>query len=278
MRDYVIADAFTSTPLEGNPVVVFLDATGLSAEHMQRIAREMNLSETTFVLPAENGGDARIRIFTPVNELPFAGHPMLGTAFVLGESTTADQIVVETGMGPVPVDFDREDGHIVVARMRQPIPRWELYDRADHLLGALGVPGAGLPVEAYRNGPRHVLVALDGERELERVTPDIRALAELTDMAAICFAGSGSNWTMRMFSPAYGVVEDAATGSAAGPVAIHLARHGVVEWGRPLTIRQGAQVGRPSTLHVQVEGTAEQVDVVEVGGAAVIIGRGTLDV
>jgi trans-2,3-dihydro-3-hydroxyanthranilate isomerase len=278
VRAYAIADAFTTTPLEGNPVAVFLDAAGLSTERMQQIAREMNLSETTFVFPAENGGDARIRIFTPVNELPFAGHPLLGTAFVLGESTTADRIVVETAMGPVPVEFDREDGRIVVGRMRQPIPGWEPYHRTDHLLAALGVSDPCLPVEAYRNGPRHVLVALGSEQELERVTPEIRALAELPDMAAICFAGSASSWTMRMFAPAYGVVEDAATGSAAGPVAIHLARYGVVEWGRPLTIRQGAQVGRPSTLHVRVAGAAEGVDAVEVGGAAVVVGRGTLDV
>jgi trans-2,3-dihydro-3-hydroxyanthranilate isomerase len=278
VRAYAIADAFTTTPLEGNPVAVFVEGSGLSAECMQRIAREMNLSETTFVLPPEEGGDARLRIFTPTNELPFAGHPVLGTAFVLRESTGADRILIETAMGPVPVEFDREDGRISVGRMLQPIPTWGGYEHAGHLVAALGVPSPRLPVEAYRNGPRHVLVALDTEQELGRVRPDVRALAELPDMAAICFAGSGSDWTMRMFSPAYGVVEDAATGSAAGPVAIHLARHGLIRWGQPLTIRQGAQIGRPSTLHVRVEGSAEGVTAVEVGGSAVVIGRGTLDV
>ena len=109
-HEYVGADVFTDIPLEGNPVAVFLNASGIPAEHMQRIAREMHLSETTFVLPAESGGDVRARIFTPVNELPFAGHPTLGTAIVLGESTPADRIHLETAMGTVPFDFDRADG------------------------------------------------------------------------------------------------------------------------------------------------------------------------
>jgi len=278
MRAYAIADAFTATPLEGNPVAVFIDGAGLSAGSMQRIAREMNLSETTFVLPPEEGGDVRVRIFTPVNELPFAGHPLLGTAFVIGESTTADRMVIETAMGPVPVEFERRDGRISFGRMWQPIPIWGDYEHTSHLLAALGVSTPRLPVEAYRNGPRHVLIALETEDELERVRPDMRALAELPDMAAICVAGLATSWTMRMFSPAYGVTEDAATGSAAGPVAIHLARHGMVPWGEALTIHQGAQIGRPSTLHVRVEGSTERVTAVEVGGSAVVIGRGTLDV
>ena len=277
MLEYSIADAFTATPLEGNPVAVFRDGSGLTAEKMQRIAREMNLSETTFVLPAINGGDARIRIFTPVNELPFAGHPMLGTAFVLGQQARADRLVVETAMGPVPLRFQWDGDRITTAWMHQPVPSWEPYQRAGFLLEALGLSEAALPVEAYRNGPRHVLVALPDLDTLWAVRPDLRALAELPDMAAICFAGSGSRWTMRMFSPAYGVSEDAATGSAAGPVAIHLARHGVVGWDTPLVLRQGERLGRPSTMHVRVRGGAGRIEQVEVGGSAVVVGHGVLE-
>lgn len=276
MHKYVVADVFTSTRLEGNPVAVFLDGSDIPTERMQRIAREMNLSETTFVLPAQVGGDARIRIFTPVNELPFAGHPMLGTAIVLGESTSENQIRLETAMGLIPFEFDRADGQILSSRMQQPIPTWGRYEHADELLAALGVESSRLSVEAYRNGPRHVFVALDNEESLACVEPNLRTLAKLPDMAAICFAGSGSHWTMRMFSPAYGVAEDAATGSAAGPLAVHLARHGLIAFGQQIEIRQGLEIGRPSTLQARAEGAGDRIEIVEVAGSAVVVARGML--
>lgn len=276
MHDYVVADVFTETPLEGNPLAVFLDASDISGARMQRIARELNLSETTFVLPAVDGGDARVRIFTPVNELPFAGHPTLGTAIVLGQSTDQDRIVLETAMGPIPFDLRRVAGRVVSARMRQPIPTWEPYRQRDSLLAALGVQTSILPVEIYRNGPRHVFVGLGDVPALSRLRPDQRALAEHLDVAANCFAGSGADWRMRMFSPAYGVAEDAATGSAAGPLAVHLARHGLIPFGRRIEILQGVEMGRPSRMYATVEGTGERIDQADVGGSAVVVGRGTL--
>jgi trans-2,3-dihydro-3-hydroxyanthranilate isomerase len=278
-HEYVVADVFTDIPLEGNPVAVFLDASGIPAERMQQIAREMHLSETTFVLPAERGGDVRVRIFTPVNELPFAGHPTLGTAIVLGESTTADQIQMETAMGTVPFTLDRADGgRVVSARMRQPVPTWGPYEHADELLAGLGLAASTLPVEIYRNGPRHVFVGLEGVAALARLEPDQRALARLPDMAANCFAGAGSHWRLRMFSPAYGVVEDAATGSAAGALAVHLARHGLISFGQQIEILQGVEIGRPSTMRAKAEGIPERIESVEVAGSAVIVARGTLHV
>ena len=278
-REYVVADVFTDIPLEGNPLAVFLDASGMPTELMQRIAREMHLSETTFVLPPCSGGDVRVRIFTPVNELSFAGHPTLGTAIVLGESTTADRIRLETGMGTVPFNFDRaDDGRIVSACMWQPIPTWGPYEYADELLAGLGLTASTLPVEIYRNGPRHVFVGLDGVAALSRLEPDQRALARLPDIAANCFAGSGSQWRMRMFSPAYGVVEDAATGSAAGPLAVHLARHGLISFGQQIEILQGVEIGRPSTMRAKAEATSERIESVEVAGSAVVVARGTLHV
>lgn len=271
MYEYVVADVFTEEPLSGNPVAVFLDATGLSAERMQRIAREMNLSETVFVLPPHRDGDVRVRIFTPVNELPFAGHPTLGAAIVLAGDR--DALLMETTMGTVPFTYDRS-GAAVAAVMHQPVPTWEPYGQADHLLAALGIPASTLPVEVYRNGPRHVYVGLPDTRALAEVRPDQRALAEHLDVATNCFARAGDGWRMRMFSPAYGVAEDAATGSAAGPLAVHLARRGLIPYGSRIEIWQGVEMGRPSRMLATAWGGGQRVDLVEVAGCAVPVARG----
>lgn len=276
MHHYVIVDVFTTVALQGNPLAVFPHAEDIPAGRMQLIAREMNLSETTFVLPAQADGDRRVRIFTPVNELPFAGHPILGTAAVLGVSTTLNQLRLETAAGTIPVDFQYRRDRTVTASMRQPIPVWEPYQRRGDLLDALGLESSTLPVDAYRNGPRHVYVGVDSEAALSRVQPDLRALATHPDMAAICFAGSGKRWRIRMFSPAYGVAEDAATGSAAGPLAVHLARYGLVPFGKQIEILQGVEMGRPSRMFARAEGTGEELDTIEVEGSAVITARGTL--
>jgi trans-2,3-dihydro-3-hydroxyanthranilate isomerase len=278
MHDYVVADVFTDTTLEGNPVAVFLKADDIPAERMQRIAREMNLSETVFVLAPESDGDVRVRIFTPVNELPFAGHPTMGTAFVLGELIAQDKIGMETMMGTIPFELDRNHGKVQWARMRQPVPEWQPYLQTDHLLEALGLKSSTLPVDVYRNGPRHVFVGLPDIPALSALRPDLLMLAEHLDMAANCFAGSGSEWRARMFSPAYGVAEDAATGSAAGPLAIHLGRYGLVPFGTRIEIQQGVEMGRTSKMYARVAGTPEQIDLVEVSGQAVVIARGTLQI
>ena len=276
MHTYVVVDAFARERLRGNPVAVLLDADDLSGGLMQRIAREMNLSETTFVLRPRSGGDARVRIFTPVNELPFAGHPLLGTAVALGDRTAGDTLRLETAMGTIFFRLQREDGRVTGARMHQPVPTWEPFDRAEELLAALGVRGSTLPVEIYRNGPRHVFVGLPGMAELSALRPDHRALSAFEDMAANCFAGSGLSWRSRMFSPAYGVVEDAATGSAAGPLALHLLRHTGLPPGRTVEIVQGVEMGRPSRMLARVTGDADAVETVEVGGGGVVVAHGTL--
>ncbi|AOJ64616.1 2,3-dihydro-3-hydroxyanthranilate isomerase (plasmid) [Burkholderia ubonensis] len=274
---YVIADVFTDRPLEGNPVAVFVDASGLDATDMQRIARETNLSETTFVFPPKADGDVHVRIFTPVNELPFAGHPTLGTAIVLGETHAQPVLRMETAMGTVPFTFERtDDGRIRSATMQQPIPTWEPYEHAQTLLEGLGLASSTLPVELYRNGPRHVFVGLPDIDALSAVKPDLRILATLPDMAANCFAGSGGHWRMRMFSPAYGVAEDAATGSAAGPLAWHLIRHGLVGFGQTIEIWQGVEMGRLSIMSARVDGSSAGVDAIQVSGSAMIVARGEL--
>ena len=146
---YVVADVFTDRPLTGNQLAVFTDAREIPEHLLQPLAREINFSETVFVLPAEGEGHARIRIFTPNAELRFAGHPTLGTAFILAAPMQLGAIVLETLVGPVPVELTRdESGKIVFGRMEQPVPAVEPFDRADELQAALGVESV-LPVELY---------------------------------------------------------------------------------------------------------------------------------
>ena len=273
-RRYIVADVFTDTPLQGNQLAVFTDGRGLPPEQMQRAARELNLSETVFFLPSEHDGDLRIRIFTPASELPFAGHPVLGSAFLAAELLGTSAVRLETGAGLVPVELRRQGEQVVSGRMEQPIPAWAPYEHPERLLAAVGVAGSGLPVEAYRNGPRHVFVALDSEAAVAGLRPDLAALADLGDIGVSCFAGGGARWKTRMFAPGLGVSEDPATGSAAGPLAIHLARHGRTGFGEEIEIRQGAEIGRPSVLYARVDGSPQRIERVLVGGSAVVVARG----
>jgi trans-2,3-dihydro-3-hydroxyanthranilate isomerase len=270
---YVVADVFTGTPLAGNPVAVFTDARELPEEVLQPLARELNLSETVFVLPAAAGGHARIRIFTPALELPFAGHPTLGTAFVLAGPLQLAEIRLETEAGIVPVRLEREGARIVFGWMEQPVPPWEPYSQEAELLAALGVERSELPVEVYYLGPTHVYVALDDPARVAALRPDLPTIERL-QIGANCFARDGDRWKTRMWAPYHGVAEDPATGSAAGPLAIHLARHGWTAFGDEVEIDQGAEIGRPSRLHARAEGSAERVERLEVGGSAVIVARG----
>jgi trans-2,3-dihydro-3-hydroxyanthranilate isomerase len=271
---YVVVDVFTDRPLQGNALAVFTDARGLDAETMQALALEVGLSETAYVLPAERGGTARVRIFTPRAELPFAGHPVLGTAWVLAAPLQRGSVELETGLATVPVDLDRDDsGAIVFARMEQPVPAVEPYPDPGPLLRALGVTDTRLPVERYDNGPRHVLVCLTSREDVERLRPDQGALAAL-EVEVSCFAGEGTAWKSRTFAPALGVSEDPATGSAAGPLAVHLCRHGLVEWGAWIEIEQGAEIGRASRLFARADGREGSVERVLCGGSAVVVARG----
>ena len=270
---YVVADVFTDTALTGNQLAVFTDARELDDQTMQSLAREMNFSETVFVLPPSEGGHVRIRIFTPAVELPFAGHPVLGSAFVLAGPLQVDEIRLETGAGVVPVALEREGGRIVFGWMSQPIPRWEPFARAEELLAVLGVESS-LPVELYDLGPTFVYVALSSEQEVAALEPDFAAIARIGEVGVNCFAGSGARWKTRMFAPHFGVPEDPATGSAAGPLAVHLARHGRIGFGEEIQISQGVEVNRPSKLHARVTGDGDTIDKVEVGGSAIVVARG----
>jgi trans-2,3-dihydro-3-hydroxyanthranilate isomerase len=273
---YVIADVFTGTPLTGNQLAVYTNASDIPEERMQDIAREMNLSETVFVLPPKGDGHVHIRIFTPSTELPFAGHPTLGSAFVLAGPLQLIEIKLETGIGVVPVRVEREGAKIVFGWMAQPIPTWAPFEHEAEALAALGVEGSGLPVEVYENGPRHVFVRLDSEDAVAAVAPDIARLDKLGAVGFSTFAGDGTRWKTRMFGPGLGVAEDPATGSAAGPLGVHLVRHGLVESGQEIELTQGVEILRPSKLQVRVTGTPDSIESVEVGGEAVIVASGEL--
>jgi trans-2,3-dihydro-3-hydroxyanthranilate isomerase len=272
---YVVADVFTDRPLAGNQLAVFTDARDIPEELLQPLAREMNFSETVFVLPKRGEGHVRIRIFTPNVEVPFAGHPTLGTAFVLAAPLQLGEIRLETGAGVVPVRLERDGARIVFGRMQQPLPTWQPYEREPELLEALGVERSELPVTLYDNGMRHVYVALGSEEAVAALRPDGSRLADLPpELGCNCFAGAGRRWKTRMFAPAGGTTEDPATGSAAGPLAVHLARHGRIAFGEEIEISQGAEIGRPSTLYARADGSGERLERVEVGGSAVTVARG----
>jgi trans-2,3-dihydro-3-hydroxyanthranilate isomerase len=269
---YVFADVFTDTPLTGNQLAVFTDARGMDDATMQALTREIGFSETVFVLPPEQGGTARIRIFNPGIEMRFAGHPTLGAAFVLGAPLQRSVIELETLAGIVPVTLERdESGALVFGRMMQPVPRVEAVEDPDGVLAAIGAERSALPIELYDNGARHIVVMLDDASELGRLTRDGDAIAALEITGVNAFARTEDGWRNRMFW-AHG--EDPATGSAAGPIACHLARHGLIAWGEEIVIAQGVEMGRPSTLHARAQGGEGLIDAVEVGGAAVIVARG----
>jgi trans-2,3-dihydro-3-hydroxyanthranilate isomerase len=294
---YVIVDVFTDVPLQGNQLAVFTDARGLSTEEMQALAREMNFSETTFVLPPtratpqaesagrgdalqtdetvfvyppEADGHVKMRIFTPGTELPFAGHPILGTAFVLAGPLQLVEIRLETGAGVVPVRLEREDARIVFGWMTQPTPSFEPFPERNALLAVLGAEATDLPIELYRQGPGHVMVELGSPEAVAALRPNMGALAELLSGGTNCFARDGKRWKSRVFVPGAGIDEDPATGSAAGPLALHLARHGRIAFGEEIEISQGMEIGRPSTLYA----VAHSPERIEVGGSAVIVARG----
>jgi trans-2,3-dihydro-3-hydroxyanthranilate isomerase len=271
---FSICDVFTGRALAGNQLAVFTEAQGLPDATMQALAREMNFSESTFVLPARGGGDARIRILTPTREIPFAGHPTLGSAFVLAELRQLEQLTLETERGPVPVSFSADKGQAPMGWMRQPTPVISAFPGEDALLRALGITETTLPVEQYDNGPRHVCVAVESVKTVAQLRPDMQRLAALGPLCISVFAGRGALWTTRMFAPGEGIPEDPATGAAAGPIAVHLARHKRIPFGLQIALEQGAELGRPSRLFASCTGTPERIYAVEVGGSCVTVARG----
>lgn len=289
---YRLVDVFTGERFGGNPLAVFPDAQGLAPALMQRFAFELNLSESTFVLPPDRAGcDVRVRIFTPRRELPMAGHPVVGTAFVLEwEGRAADRVVFGLGVGPTPVErVDGPDGG-PIWRMRQQPARFgaPIADRAA-VAAALGLaPSAlgALPIEPVSTGNLFVMVELASLDALARArldAPAAQALAGADGAVGLYpFVRTGPGAARaRMFAPGDGIAEDPATGSAAGPLGAFLLAHGAVAPGADgvarLTVAQGVEMGRPSAIFVEAEGSGREVPVVRVGGAAVAVGGGWLE-
>ncbi|MBL8603771.1 MAG: PhzF family phenazine biosynthesis protein [Myxococcales bacterium] len=277
---YLRCDVFTDRAFAGNPLVVFSNALGLSDPQMQAIAREMNLSETVFVLPPREGGTARLRIFTPSRELTFAGHPTLGAAFAIGDVVHLPVLVLETGRGPVPVRLTREGARVTWGMMQQPLAIAEEFTDHATVAEALGL-SPRVPVGRYTNGPSHLVAVLDSPEAVARLRPNANALARLglVTLSAVAMIDPTRAHT-RVFYDEDGLREDPATGSAAGAVITHLAAHGLLGDApiATLTLAQGAEIGRPSEIEAIITRSAGAVTQVEVGGAAIIVGRGELKV
>ncbi len=271
---YVICDVFTSRALEGNQLAVFTDARGLSDALMQRLASEIGYSETTFVLPAEKGGHARVRIFTPRHEMPFAGHPTLGTALVIAGSIESREVRLELPIGTVPVSVEREGARANFGWMQQPLPDALPFEAEAELLAALGITKTALPIAHYTNGPSHLFVGVGSRQEVADLAPDFQRLARLTTATVSVFSQDAEGVKTRVFAPASGVFEDPATGSAAGPLAVHLLRHGRLAFGETVRVEQGVEIDRPSELFVRLSGEGAHIERVEVGGGVQVVARG----
>jgi trans-2,3-dihydro-3-hydroxyanthranilate isomerase len=286
---YEVVDVFTERPLEGNALAVFPDARGLSGELMQRIAREMNLSETTFVLPSTvAGAAARVRIFTPWSEMVFAGHPTLGTAFVVRERGVvprdAAAFVLEEKVGPVKVRVDGAERPMIWLET-PPIQRGPTFERA-LCARVLGLSEdallEGVPSRLLTAGNPAIFIALKDAAAVDAVKIDSAALRRLTGSlheptCIFAFAPAPAGAYSRMFAEELGITEDPATGSATGPLAAFMMDYGLVGSadGTRFVSEQGAKIGRRSLLHVLVHGENGR-DGIEVGGHVTPVATATL--
>ncbi len=294
---YCLVDVFTDHPFGGNQLAVVLDGDGLTTETMQALAREFNLSETTFVLPAQRPEYAyRVRIFTPGVELPMAGHPTVGTAFVLArqglipvvEPETA--ITLEEKVGPIPVRLSLNDGRVQHIQMQQPLPTFgsQFADR-DAIAHLLSLEASDLhptlPLEVVSCGVPFLYVpvkSLDAMRRI-RFRLDVweHTLRDFEASQVFIFTQEtelpASTVHCRMFAPAMGIVEDPATGAAHGPLGSYLVRHQLVQPGIEFVSEQGFEMGRPSLLSVKIEQKEGQIVGVYVGGQCYFIGEGTIE-
>jgi trans-2,3-dihydro-3-hydroxyanthranilate isomerase len=293
--DYVQVDVFAERPLQGNQLAVFTDARGLSTEEMQALARETNLSETTFVLPRapeiEREHGVQVRIFTVAEELQFAGHPTLGTASWLywhhARLKGAEEIILDLRVGPIPVRFSepRAEEHGVFGTMKQNDPVFgSIHDR-DALADALGLSiddlDPDLPAQTVSTGMAFCIVPLRSLAVAKRLDiPRHKASAYLQRSDAKFFhcitrasVGSGADWHARM---QFYNGEDPATGSASGCTIAYLVRHGLAVSGQSIVIEQGIEMLRPSRIHVSATISGETVSQVFVGGRTIPVAMGRL--
>lgn len=296
------ADVFTAQPFGGNPVAVFPDAKGLTDDELQQIAREMNLSETVFVFPpTDPAAVVRLRIFTPTQEIPFAGHPVLGTFYILARlgliaaKETVTRVMQECNIGLFPVELHAEDGQVVRVVMSQPKPEFlgpvdeveDIYKVAAALgLAKHVIADTKWPLEVVSTGLPVLIVPVRTLTAVRSIRPDASAITDVcgrfgangimvfTTVTVESFASVHT----RMFAPAIGILEDPATGSASGALGAYLVQNGVVQVGptTEIIIEQGYEIDRPSRILVQVESDDDMIQEVKVGGHCVMVVEGTL--
>lgn len=302
---FLQVDVFTDTPFGGNPLAVFPDAQGLSPTDMQRLALELNLSETTFVLPPEaEGADFKVRIFTPRRELPFAGHPLVGTHWVLAHlgrvalAEPATEVTFELGVGLRAATLEVAEGElvrVVTAHQRPQFLAAADDSQVARLAAAVNLPkeaitGTGKPVQVVSTGLPALFVPIRSLDETSRIDPmalDTRTLGEVcaelgvhgVELAVFCTetVHPDRHGHMRFFAPSFGIPEDPATGSASSGLAAYLVHHGLVTCTLPVTTihtEQGLEMGRPSKVTVEVDGPPDDISMVRVSGDVVLVMEG----
>ena len=294
---YLHYDVFTDEPFTGNQLAVFLDGRGLKTERMQALAREMNFSESTFILPPEvPGTGVRMRIFTPAAEMPMAGHPTIGSTFALAHTGVirpgTPRFVFGLGVGPVPVDLEWDGGVLRFAWMTQLNPTFgRALDARGAVAAAIGLAEADLlpdlPVQEVTCGVPFLMVPIRSPEAVDRAVSDASAFRRFTaatgiDLPIFFFAMSAPRSAetvhSRMFAPEFGIVEDPATGAASGPLGCYLVRHGLLaaDAATRIVSLQGAAMGRPSRIHIDISSRGGEITQVKVGGRAVLVASGEL--
>jgi len=284
---FVQLDVFSSQRFEGNPLAVFPDGRGLSDEQMQAIAREMNLSETTFILPreaeVEKQRGMRVRIFTVQEELPFAGHPTLGTAFVLRGASGAREVALDLIAGKITVRFEEKPGEPVFGEMTQLDPKFGAKHDRQALARAAGLPvddiDSSLPIETVSTGMPFTIVPLRGMDAMRRLQVNHQRTAEYLEQSggkflffvsrATCDSAARLHARMLFYNG-----EDPATGSASGCTAAWMVAHGVAQPDERVIIEQGVEMKRPSRIFVRASRLDDRVVNVRVGGNCVEVARG----
>jgi trans-2,3-dihydro-3-hydroxyanthranilate isomerase len=292
---YLHYDVFTDTALTGNQLAVFTDPADLSTEQMARITREMNFSECTFIFPAEQPNtDVRVRIFSPDGEMPFAGHPVIGSTFALAEQGLVrpgqPRVVLGLGLGPTEVGLEWRGSALSFAWMTQQRPTFgPILPARDRVAAALGLEPAAVrdavPVQEISCGLPFLYVPLTSRAAVDRSVLDARAGGTLFKEAALASRGMFIFSTERGDDQAtvYSRMlaagrEDPATGSASGPLGCYLVHYGLVPPDRAgdIVSRQGVKMGRPSRVHIRIDGTRERITDVKVGGTSVLVGDGRI--
>lgn len=295
--NYHLVDVFTNEMFGGNQLAVFTDCENLPASYMQKIAKELNLAESTFVLPPKDSShDHWVRIFTPATELPMAGHPTVGTAFVLVQQDASlgesQQLRFMEGVGVIPVHVQIDNGATSLITMQQPLPEFGSHftDRqlmADILSLKIDAIDPNTPCEVVSTGLPFLFVPITSLDEIRRIrlrldlweqalkgfeAPQIFVFTQETERA-------DSTVHSRMFAPALGIMEDPATGSASGPLGSYLVKHGLVsvEDATEIVSEQGFEMGRPSIIRISISQENNQISRVTVGGECVAVGAGYIN-